>query len=90
MLAYTLNNLGYVLLEKGNWPAAEPFLREALELNTRRLGRGPSLGGGNLSNWGRLLQAKGDYAEARTYFTRALDALRRADALPVGRHRRSC
>ena len=24
MLAYTLNNLGYVLLEQGNWQAAEP------------------------------------------------------------------
>jgi tetratricopeptide (TPR) repeat protein len=33
---------------------------------------------GNLNNWARLLEAKGDYVESRKYFERALDLLRRA------------
>ena len=80
-LTYTLNNLAYVLLEKGEWRSAEPFLREALDLNAGAGGKRPGFAGVE-SNWGRLLQAKGDRAGARQYFHAALDTLRQANAFP--------
>lgn len=78
-LTYTLNNLAYVLLEKGEWRSAEPFLREAMDLGAGEGGKRPVLAGVQ-SNWGRLLQAKGDRADARQYFEKALDTLRQANA----------
>ncbi len=77
-LLYSLNNLGYVLLEKGDWRSAEPILREALDIE--EAGNYPGFAG-VFSNWGRLLQAKGDRAGARAYFQKALDRLRQANAV---------
>jgi len=70
-LGYPLNLLGVVALEEGDWQSAEPLLRESLALWSR-LGPTHPLVVTGLTNWGRLLTAKGEYAEARQYFARAL------------------
>lgn len=77
-LIYTLNNLGYLLLQKGDWRGAEPLLKEAMEIAAAG-----HYGGfvGILSNWARVLQAKGDYAGAHAYFQKALDRLRENNQL---------
>jgi serine/threonine-protein kinase len=72
-VACTLDALGVVLLEKGDWRSAELYLREALEIAG---GNDPRI----ISDWGRLLTAKGDRAGARFYFHQALDRLRKANA----------
>jgi tetratricopeptide (TPR) repeat protein len=77
-LLYTLNNLGYVLLEKGDWRSAEPILCEALDIE--EAGNYPGFVG-VFSNWGRLLEAKRDRAGARAYFQKALDRLRQSNAV---------
>ena len=35
---YSSNNLGWTLLENGDWAAAEPYLKENLEINRKKLG----------------------------------------------------
>ena len=70
-LGYTLNWLGVVLLDEGDSSEAEPLLRESLTIWSR-LDPSNVLIVTGLSNWARVLQAKGDYAEARSYFRQAL------------------
>jgi serine/threonine-protein kinase len=70
-LGYALNLLGVVALDEGDWRTAEPLLRESLALWSR-LGPNHTLTLTGLGNWARVLQAQGEYDEARTYFQRAL------------------
>src|SRR5262249_49505911 len=70
-LGYSLNLLGVVALEKGEWRTAEPLLRESLSLWSS-LGPNHPLAMTGFDNLGRVLQAKGKYSEARRYFERAL------------------
>ena len=69
-----------MLLEKGDWRAAEPFLREALDLNANHAGEERPALAPVQSNWGRMLEAKGDREGARRAFHEALDTLRQANA----------
>jgi serine/threonine-protein kinase len=69
--AYSLSSLSWILLEEGNWQAAEPFLRQTLEM-TRNLGRGSDRFAVAQNNWGHLLQEKGDYAGAKASYDEAL------------------
>ena len=62
-LGYSLNNLGWILLEEGNWKEAEPFLRENLEI-TGGFGSKSDRIGTAQNNWGRYLEEKGEYAGA--------------------------
>jgi tetratricopeptide (TPR) repeat protein len=73
--AYSLNNLGWIFLEQGRWQAAEPLLRENVEV-TRKTGEGPGPRYiGALGNWGRLLEQKGDLAGAGAMFDQAQSLL---------------
>jgi tetratricopeptide (TPR) repeat protein/predicted Ser/Thr protein kinase len=74
-LGYPLNLLGGVALEEGNWRKAEPLLRESFAIWSK-LDPSNVLVVSAYSNWGRVLQAEGRYAEARQYFQRALDMAR--------------
>jgi len=75
-LGYPLNLLGVVALEEGDWRKAEPLLRESLTIWSN-LGPDHELFMTGLANWGRVLQAKGKYTEARPYFERALTLAQR-------------
>jgi tetratricopeptide (TPR) repeat protein len=66
-----LNLLGGVALEEGDWRKAEPLLRESLAIWSK-LDSSNVLVVTGLNNWARVLQAKGEYADARLYFERAL------------------
>jgi len=70
-LGYPLNLLGVVALEQGDWRKAEPFLRESLSIWSHLPNHALVLS--ILTNWGRLLDERGNYAEARRYFERAVE-----------------
>jgi tetratricopeptide (TPR) repeat protein len=70
-LGYPLNLLGVVALEQGDWRKAEPFLRESLSIWSQLPNHALVLS--SLTNWGRLLDARGKYTEARRYFERAVE-----------------
>jgi serine/threonine-protein kinase len=72
--AYSLSSLSWILLEEGNWQAAEPFLKEDLEM-TRDLGKGSDRFAVAQNNWGHLLQEKGDYAGAKASYDEALKTM---------------
>jgi tetratricopeptide (TPR) repeat protein len=74
-LGYSLNLLGQVLLEEGDWRQAEPVLRESLALWSKQSKTCPPTG---MSNWARVLQAQGQYNNARQYFERALTITQQA------------
>jgi tetratricopeptide (TPR) repeat protein len=78
-LSYALNNLGFVLLEKGDWAAAEPVLHENLELVRASLGENNIRFGAALNNCARVMQEKGDYDQAEVTFQRALQAITQAN-----------
>jgi serine/threonine-protein kinase len=79
-LGYSLNLLGVTALEEGNASKAEPLLRESLGIWSR-LDPSNVLVVSGLNNWARVLQARGQYAEARRYFEQALaTAQRQADS----------
>jgi serine/threonine-protein kinase len=80
-LGYPLNLLGVVALEQGDWRKAEPLLRESLSIWSHVGNQGLVLAG--LTNWGRLLEARGKYTEARRYFERAVDLTRPQPDQPV-------
>lgn len=63
-LIYPLNNLGYILLEEGNWQAAEPVLRETRELAEKVLPPSSIARTAITINEGRALEAGGQYEEA--------------------------
>jgi serine/threonine-protein kinase len=76
-LGYPLNLLGTTALDEGDWQTAEPLLRESLAIWSK-LGANHPLRATGLRNWGRVLQAKGRYSEARQYFRKALIATQRS------------
>jgi serine/threonine-protein kinase len=74
--AYTLNLLGYILLAKGDWLHAKPFLGEALVIRKKYLGQEHPQYAFSLASWARVLQAEGDYAGAREDYRQALQIMR--------------
>jgi serine/threonine-protein kinase len=74
--AFTLNLLGYILLIKGDWSQAKPFLAEALAIRKKYLGQQHPDYGLSVAHWGRVLQAEGNYAGARENYEEALQILR--------------
>jgi len=80
-LGYPLNLLGVVALEQGDWRKAEPLFRESLSIWSHVANHGLVLT--SLTNWGRLLDARGKYTEARRYFERAVDLTRPQPDQPV-------
>jgi tetratricopeptide (TPR) repeat protein len=74
-----LNNLGWILLAKGNRKAAEPVLHEALEIRRKALGEKHPLFAASLANWARVLQAEGEYAQAEEGFRQALTIVQQAN-----------
>jgi serine/threonine-protein kinase len=75
-LGYPLNLLGGVALEEGDWKKAQPLLHESFTIWSKLDPRNVLVVSAYLS-WGRVLQARGRYAEARPYLRRALDTARR-------------
>jgi serine/threonine-protein kinase len=71
-LGYPLNLLGGVALEEGDFRKAKPLLRESFAIWSK-LDPSNVLVVSAYSNWGRVLQAEGRYAQARQYFRRALN-----------------
>jgi serine/threonine protein kinase/tetratricopeptide (TPR) repeat protein len=70
-LGYSLNNLGWILLEEGNWEEAGPFLRENLDI-TSKLGSKSDRIATAQNNWAHYLQEKGDYSGASAAYSEAL------------------
>jgi serine/threonine-protein kinase len=73
--AYSLNNLGWILLELGRWREAEPLLRQNVEI-TRKMASRPSPRYANaLANLGRVLEQKRDYPGAATEYDQSMQIL---------------
>jgi CHAT domain-containing protein len=76
-LAISLNNLGLLLRDRGEYPRAEPFFRDALAMRQKLYPKGkyprghPHLAT-SLNNLGFLLQARGEYARAEPFYRDAL------------------
>ncbi len=77
-LYYPLNNLGYILLEKGEWAEAVPFLERAYAIQ-RKLPHSEASMAASLNNLGRAMQEKGDYMEAEKDFNQALALTEKAN-----------
>ena len=73
--AYTLNLLGYILLAKGDWVQAKPFLAEAMAIRKKYLGEQHPEYAVSLATWARVLQAERDYSGAQEAFHTALQIL---------------
>jgi tetratricopeptide (TPR) repeat protein len=72
---FSLNMLGWILLEKGEWSDAEPYLKQAYDANRKRLGqRHPRLAV-SLNNLGQVYEEKGDYRAAEKYYRDSLSIL---------------
>ena len=69
-VATDLNQIGNLLLQKKDYEAAEPYLREAVDIMRKEKHPWLSI---VLGNFGWLLTAKGDYANAEATFAEALD-----------------
>ena len=82
-LGYPLNNLGFIALEKGDWAAAEPLLKENLDVRGWPRASNASVAAA-LNNWARMLQEKGDYRAADDSFQRAITMIREAQGLQSG------
>ncbi|HSJ64809.1 MAG TPA: serine/threonine-protein kinase [Gemmatimonadaceae bacterium] len=76
-IAVTLNNMGSILLNAGRHAEAEPYLREALEVNRRLLPREHPDVALAMSNLATLYREQGRYDEAEPLYREAL-ALRRS------------
>jgi non-specific serine/threonine protein kinase/serine/threonine-protein kinase len=78
-LAKSLQNLGYVLVLRGDFEGAEPMLSEALALRERH---GTAANAADLAETlgalGVLAYSRGDYAKAEALNRRRVDAARRA------------
>src|SRR5664280_640789 len=70
--ATVLNNTAMSLKEAGDYPGAEPLLRQALAIRERALGPDHPDVAVSLNNVAALLYAKGEYAGAELLFRRAL------------------
>ena len=74
--AASLNNLGLLLQDMGDYPAARPYLEQAFAIRREVLGEKDPDTATSLNNLGGLLWTMGEYAAARTYYEQAL-AIRR-------------
>ena len=79
-LARTLNLLGMVLAERGEFDEAERVTRESLELRRKRFGETSIEVGETLSNLGTLRADQGDHAAAETLYRQSIDV---QDKLPL-------
>jgi CHAT domain-containing protein/Tfp pilus assembly protein PilF len=76
-LARTLNNLGRLLHDQGEYGKAQPYYREALEMRRALFPKekypiGHEDLASSLDNWASLLQNQGEYDEAEPFFRQAL------------------
>jgi len=71
------STLGNVYLKLGQYPKAEPLLRQALEVRERTLGKEHPDTLGAINNLAVLLSDKGDYTAAEPLFRRVLEAQER-------------
>ena len=74
-MATTLNNLGILLISKGELSGAESLLRTALQLYETRLGPGHARAAGVLRNLAEVLYRRGDRRSAEPMYVRALAQL---------------
>ncbi len=70
--AWLSNELGYHLLQMGDYAGARPYYERALAIWEQALGPDHPLTARSLNSLGTLLQAQGDTAGARPYCERAL------------------
>ncbi len=76
-VANTLNNLGLVAGDQGNYQAAQKYLDEALASKRKVLGNGHLETARTIHNLGNLAYATGDYPAARKYYDEALASKRK-------------
>jgi len=70
--AQSLNNLGALLKNMGQYEEARPFYERALAIREEQLGPQHPSTATSLNNLGELLRAMGQYEEARPFYERAL------------------
>lgn len=76
-VARSLNRLGVLELQLGDFRAAEAAMRESLAMHRRTLGDEHPLVASNLHNLGTILRNQGDYAGAAVCYEEALARRRR-------------
>jgi serine/threonine protein kinase len=77
-VAASLDHLGSLLHDRGNFQAADQAYREALRVGRQAYGAGDPESAQRLDDLGTNLQDMGRYGEAAALFRQALDARRRA------------
>ena len=77
-VATSLNDLGGLLSEKGDYDGAEPLYRRALEIHEKALGPGHPDVATSLNNLGVLLDEKGDYDGGELLLRRSLEIREKA------------
>ena len=75
-VASSLQNVGYLLVAKADYPAAEPLLQESLAIRQELLGRNHPDVAASLAALGELSYDKGDLAKAEEFYRESL-AIRR-------------
>ena len=73
LLAATLNDMGTLHREAGDYAAAEPPLREALDVRREVVGEEHPDFAGNLNELGAVCFSMGKYAAAEALYKQALD-----------------
>ena len=81
-MAASLSNLGAVLIKKGNYSRAEPFVREGLELRRKMLGDGHPDTAMSLFRLSDLLYKQGEYHGAESAARESMQVFSRALATP--------
>ncbi|QDU29442.1 photosystem I assembly protein Ycf3 [Anatilimnocola aggregata] len=71
-VADTLNSLGILTSDQGDYPAARKYYEEALVVYRKVLGNEHKSTAGTLNNLGILASDQGDYPAARKYYEEAL------------------
>ncbi|WP_420628166.1 tetratricopeptide repeat protein [Candidatus Leptofilum sp.] len=72
MVGLDIHSLGAMLLERGDYEAARPYLERAVVIGEESLGTKNPIVASRLNTLGQLLQAKGEPDAARPYLERAL------------------
>ena len=80
--ANSLNNLGALYFEIGDFKAAEPYCKQTLEIYKQALGEEHPDYANSLNNLGMLYFDMGNYKDAEPYYKKALEI--RKQALGVG------
>src|SRR5262245_13965982 len=76
-LAKSLNNLGRILILRGEYQAAKPICERGLSVAESALGPENPRVAENLSTLGELLYSTGDYAESGQLYERAISILKK-------------